>query len=523
MSRNDTQWDAIVIGGGHNGLVAAAYLARAGRRVLVLERRPVLGGACVTEEFYPGFRASTFSYATSLLHPRIIEELELTRHGLLLIAKNPTYFVPFPDGDHLFLWAETERSQEEIGRFCARDAAAYPRFLRFWEEAAWLWDETVLEEPPSLPALAARFDTPEREETYRRLFTLSIADLLDLYFENDRVKAVLSTSGIIGSRVGVRTPGSAWVWYLHNVGLALGERGRWGYARGGQGAVTAAIAAAAREAGATLWTSAEVEAVAVEGGRVAGVRLPGGEELRAPVVLSNLDPKRTFLRLVPPDALPDAFRERVGQVRMEGVSFKLNLALSELPDYVALPGRDPGPQHQATMDVAPSLDYLEAAWQDAVAGRPSRHPWIEAYISTTLDDSLAPPGRHIMSIFAQYAPYRLAEGDWESEAERFADRCLATLAEYAPNLPGAVLARDAISPLEIERRLGLTGGHIFQGECTPDQLFSLRPVPTASRYRAPLPGLYLCGAGAHPGGCVMGAPGYNAAQAVLRDFARGSS
>jgi phytoene dehydrogenase-like protein len=228
-------WDAIVIGAGHNGLVAAAYLARAGRRVLALERRSIAGGACVTEEFHPGFRTSTFSYATSLLHPRIIAELELRRHGLTLIAKNPTYFIPFPDGEHLFLWAETERSQAEIARFSRSDAEAYPRFNRFWEEAAWLWDETVLEAPPSLPELAARFGTPEREETYRRLFAMSIADVLDLYFEDDRVKAVLSTSGIVGSGLGVRTPGSAWIWYLHNVGTALGERGRWGYARGGRG------------------------------------------------------------------------------------------------------------------------------------------------------------------------------------------------------------------------------------------------------------------------------------------------
>jgi phytoene dehydrogenase-like protein len=513
-----TSWEVIVIGAGHNGLVAAAYLARAGRRALALERRPIVGGACVTEEFHPGFRTSTFSYATSLLHPRIIDELALRRHGLTLMAKNPTYFVPFPDGEHLFLWAETERSQAEIARFSRRDAEAYPRFLRFWDEAAWLWDETVLDAPPSLTELAARFGTPEREETYRRLFTLSIADLLDLYFEDDRIKAVLSTSGIIGSRVGVRTPGSAWIWYLHNVGTALGERGRWGYARGGQGAVTAALAAAAREAGAEIRTDAEVARLLVEQERVAGVVMANGDEYRAPVVLSNADPKRTFLKLVEPKHLPEAFRARVGQIRMNGVSFKLNLALAELPDYIARPGREPGPQHQATMNVAPSLDYLEAAWADAQAGRPSREPWIEAYIATTLDDSLAPPGRHLMSIFAQYAPYDLAEGDWEQEGDRFADRCLETVAAYAPNLPGAVIARDAISPIEIEKRLGLTGGHIFQGEMTPDQLFSLRPVPGASRYRTPLPGLYLCGAGTHPGGCVMGAPGYNAAQAVLRDL-----
>jgi phytoene dehydrogenase-like protein len=273
-----------------------------------------------------------------------------------------------------------------------------------------------------------------------------------------------------------------------------------------------------RAAGAEIRTDAEVARVLVEQDRVAGVALANGDEHRAPVVLSNADPKRTFLSLVEPPHLPESFRERIHQIRMNGVSFKLNLALAELPDYSARPGREPGPQHQATMNVVPSLDYLEAAWRDAQAGRPSRAPWIEAYIGTTLDDSLAPPGRHIMSIFAQYAPYHLAEGDWTQEGDRFADRCLETLAEYAPNLPGAVIARDAISPLEIEKRLGLTEGHIFQGEMTPDQLFSLRPVPAASRYRTPLSGLYLCGAGAHPGGCVMGAPGYNAAQAVLRDL-----
>jgi phytoene dehydrogenase-like protein len=511
-------WDAIVIGAGHNGLVASAYLARGGRRVLALERRAIVGGACVTEEFHPGFRTSTFSYATSLLHPRIIRDLDLARHGLRLIAKNPTYFVPFPDGEHLFLWAETERSQQEIARFSPRDAAAYPRFLQFWEEATWLWDETVLAPPPSLSELGAMFGTPEREEVYRRLFTLSIAEILDLYFEDDRVKAILSTSGIIGSRLGVRTPGSAWIWYLHNIGMALGERGRWGYARGGQGAVTGAIAAAAREAGVEIRTDAEVARILVEHDRVVGVELTSGETLRAGVVLSNADPKRTFLQMVEPRYLPESFRDRVAQIRMNGVSFKLNLALSELPDYLALPGRHPGPQHQATMNVAPSMEYLEAAWRDAEEGRASREPWIEAYIATTLDDTLAPPGRHIMSIFAQYAPYHLASGSWESERDRFADRCLATLARYAPNLPDAVLARDAISPLEIERRLGLTEGHIFQGECTPDQLFSLRPLPGLSRYHTPLPGLYLCGAGAHPGGCVMGAPGHNAAQAVLADL-----
>jgi phytoene dehydrogenase-like protein len=511
--------DVAVIGAGHNGLVAAAYLGRAGQRVCVLERREIVGGACVTEEFHPGFRTSTFSYATSLLHPRIIEDLALRRHGLHLIAKNPTYFVPFPDGDHLFLWAETEKSQEEIARFSPKDAAAYPRFLQFWDDAAWLWDETILSPPPSQADLGRMANTPEREEHLRRLLTLSIADLLDLYFVDDRVKAVLSTSGIIGSGLGVRTPGSAWVWYLHNMGMALGSRGRWGYARGGQGSVTGAIAAAAREAGVEIRTGVEVARVLVEHDRVAGVVLSGGEEVRAPVVLSNADPKRTFLTLVEPRDLPEEFRERVGQIRMNGVSFKLNLALAELPNYRAHPGVAPGPQHQATMNVAPSLGYLEAAWRDAQDGRTSRAPWIEAYIATTLDDSLAPPGRHIMSIFAQYAPYHLIGGDWERERDRFADRCIATMAEYAPNLPGAILARDALSPVEIERRLGLTGGHIFQGEYTPDQLFAARPLIGHSRYRTPLPGLYLCGAGAHPGGCVMGAPGYNAAHTVLADQA----
>jgi phytoene dehydrogenase-like protein len=520
--------DAIVVGGGHNGLVAAAYLARAGLAVLVLERREVLGGAAVTEELWPGYKVSTAAYLVSLLQDKIVSDLELHRYGYEIFPKDPAYFSPRLDGQHFFMWGDMARTCVEIARLSPRDAEVYPEYEAMLDRVTAFVEPLLLEPPPALPpdpeAMAdwarflGRLQGLGRDEVAEvmRIFTASVSDFLDDWFESDAFKAALATDGVIGTAAGPRTPGTAYVLLHHQMGRAAGSRGLWGFVKGGTGAVSLAIAAAAQAAGAEIRTLAPVERVLIRDGQAVGVALASGEEIAARVVVSNADPKRTFLGLVGREHLPADLVAEVAAWKIAGTSFKLNLALSELPSWRALPGTDLGPQHMGTVHVAPSIDYIERAWDDAKYGRPSANPMIEVGIPTAYDPSLAPPGKHIMSLFVQYAPYTLADGTWDAERrDAFVDRILDILREYTLNLPSAVEYRFALAPPDLETRFGLTGGHIFHGELSPGQLFFGRPLVGWSRYATPVDGLYLCGSGTHPGGGVMGAPGHNAAMRVL--------
>jgi phytoene dehydrogenase-like protein len=519
-----TSYDAIIIGGGHNGLVAACYLARAGKRVLVLERYHTVGGAAITEEIHPGFRVSVASYSMSLMRPEIIDELRLADYGFSVYAKKPSLFMPFPDGRHLLLYAgDREQSKAAISHFSARDAVAYDAWEDFWDRCCDLIEPTLMQPPISLGQLAQRFEDAGCADDFRRLMLLSATDLLNEFFESEQIKALMATQSLTGTMAGPGTPGSPYVFLYHAIGRAIhGRRGVWGYARGGMGAVTQALAAAARDQGVEISTSAAVAEVLVVGGVAAGVVLENGETIHARAVLSNADPHRTFLKLTPATALPEEFRKRIaGGYRIGGSVFKLNLALSELPRYIAAPADvPPDTISRATVDIAPSLAYLEEGWNDFKRGQPSKQPFIEIFSQSPTDPTMAPAGKHVLSCFCQYFPYQVAGRSWDDGLrEQIADRILDTLAVYAPNIKQAVIARQMLSPLDLERRFGLTGGNIFHGEITPDQIFNLRPISGFADYRTPLAGLYLCGSGAHPGGGVTGIPGHNAAQVVIGDLA----
>jgi phytoene dehydrogenase-like protein len=520
-------FDVIIIGAGHNGLVAAAYLARAGRRVLVLESRELVGGCAVTEEIWPGYRVSTASYLSSLMQEKVVRERELAKFGYAVDAKDPAFFSPFPDGTHLFMWQDRARTLEEISKFSKRDAEAYPKYEAHLERLAMVAESLLLTTPPDFPPRAR--DLPDylkllgkmrglsRGEIVGlvKIFTQSAADFLDDWFESEQLKVTLATDGVIGANGGPRSPGTAYILLHHCMGGVNGHRGLWGFVRGGMGAVSNAIADSARAHGATIRTNAPVAKILVATGRVSGVVLENGEEIPAHIVASNLDPKRTFLKLVDSRHLAPDFLDAIRKFRSEGTSLKMNLALSGLPEFRSYPGA-PGPQHRATMHICPSVEYIERAWDDAKYGRPSHSPLIEMTIPTMYDPSLAPPGRHIMGIFLQYAPYTLRDSNWDELREPYSNRILDVIEEYCPNIRSIVVERQTLSPLDLERRFGLTGGNIFHGEMSLDQMFVLRPVAGWAKYATPVKGLYLCGSGAHPGGGVMGAPGHNAAREILK-------
>ncbi len=525
-------YDALIIGGGHNGLVTAAYLARAGFSVIVVERRPILGGAAVTEEVWPGFKVSTLSYLCSLLQPQIIRDLELERFGYRILPKDPSFFTAFPDGRHIFFWQDMKRTVDEIAKFSKHDSEVYPRYE---EELAQLaeWVETLLlETPPNvvdrrlgdfekLGRVAWRTMKLGDRALVRlvKVMTQSVRDFLDERFSSDAIKTTLATDGVIGTNGGPSTPGTAYILLHHVMGGAAGQRGLWGFVRGGMGAVSQAICQSAQSRGAAIRTSAEVARILIKNDRACGVVLDTGEEIQARVVVSNADPKRTFLTLIEPGHLDDEFRRSIKNFRISGASVKINLALDGVPSFTAFPTSDIGDPHRATMHICPSMDYIDRAWDDALQGRMSTAPMLECTMPTAYDDSIAPRGKHIMNIFAQYAPYNLREGVWDDAMKnRFADRCLDLLAEYTPNIKNLVLERQVISPLDLEQEYGLTGGNIFHGDLGIDQLYSMRPVAGWAQYRTPIRRLYLCGSGTHPGGGVMGAPGYNAAREILKDM-----
>ena len=506
----------LIVGAGHNGLVTAAYLARAGKSVLVLERRDVVGGACVTEEPFPGFKLSTAAYSISLFEPRIVEDLSLGRFGLSYYPKGPGMFVPLPDRRHLILWRDIRAARREIAKFSAADAEAYPKFEAFWNRATRLLRPLLLSPPEDVDRIMEGLGRADAV-IVEKIFRSSVAELLGEYFESDVIKGALATQGVIGTMAGLYSPGTAYVMAHHSMGGLFGGTGVWGYVRGGMGSLTTALAASAEKYGAIIRCGAEVTGIEVESGRATGVELADGATIRADTIFSNADPKRTFLTLVDERALPDDFVSQVGAIKMDGCVMKINCALSKLPDYLAMRGKEPGPQHRGTVDICPTLAYLDAAFTDAQAGEASRNPFMEVYIQSASESGLAPKGMHVMSIFAQYAPYRLATGTWDERRDEVADRVIDTLAEYAPNVVDAIVDREVLSPVDLERRFYLTGGNIFHGEILPGQLLSDRPVHGWSQYRTPIKGLYLCGAGTHPGGGVMGAPGYNAAARYLAD------
>src|ERR687886_1709520 len=521
-------YDAVIIGAGHNGLVAACYLGKAGRKVLVLERRPVVGGACVTEETFPGFKVSTAAYVNSLFRKEIVRDLRLAEYGFAVLPRDPSSFTPLPDGRSLLMGPDAELTRKEIGKFSQRDAERYPRYEAMLERVAAVVEPTLTMTPPDL--LRPRLGDLGAAFSLRRAFrglgdgtgeaveilTGAARPILDRWFESEELKGTLATDAIIGAMASPSMPGTAYVLFHHVMGEAGGARGVWGYMRGGMGGITQALAAAARDLGAEIRCEAEVARILVRDGRVAGVALTGGDEFSAPIVASNADARTTFLGLLDRSALPEAFVADVERISYASASVKINVALAELPSFRALPGTEVGPQHRGTIHICPDQDYIERAFDDAKYGRPSAEPVLECTIPSAVDPTVAPSGRHLMSMFVQYAPYELRDGSWDDHREAFADRCFDLLDEYAPNFKRAVIDRQVLTPLDLERVFNLTGGNIFQGAMTPGQLFAFRPVPGYARYRTPLRGLYLCGAAAHPGGGVMGTPGFNAAREILR-------
>jgi phytoene dehydrogenase-like protein len=521
-------YDAIIIGAGHNGLVTACYLARAGWRVLVLERRYLVGGACVTEETFPGFKVSTAAYVNSLFRKEIIRDLRLADYGFAVLERNPSSFSPFPDGRSLLLGPDAEWTRKEIAQFSPRDAAAYPGYEAMLERVADVIEPTLPMTPPNLlrPGLGGLWKLLGLARSFQKLgpgmgealeiLTGAARPILDRWFESEQLKATLATDAIIGAMASPSMPGTAYVLFHHVMGETNGKRGVWGYVRGGMGGLTQALAAAARDLKVDIRCDAEVERILVKDGAVTGVVLAGGEEFIARKVASNADARVTFTRMLDPACLPPAFAEAVGRIDYSSASLKINVALAELPDFRARPGKEPGPQHRGTIHICPDQDYIEHAFDDAKYGRPSQQPILECTIPSVVDPSVAPPGKHLMSMFIQYAPYKLREGHWDQVKDQFADRCFDLLNDYAPNFKQSVLARQVLSPLDLERTFNLTGGNIFQGAMALHQLFFARPVPGFANYRTPIKGLYLCGSAAHPGGGVMGAPGWNAAREMLR-------
>jgi phytoene dehydrogenase-like protein len=527
--------DVIVIGGGHNGLVAAAYLAAARLNVTVLERRAQVGGAAATEEFHPGFRNSVAAYTVSLLNPTIIRDLELDRHGLRIVERPLSNFLPLLDGRYLKV--APGRTKAEVAKFSARDADRLVAYEARLERLTDVLRALALETPPNLATgqgLAANLSALlgaakvgnrlrsldlEGQRDLLELFTRSAGDVLDQWFESDPIKAILGFDGIVGTYSSPYAAGTGYVLLHHCWGEVNGKRGIWGHAIGGMGAITQAMARACAARGVDIRTSSVVKEILIERGRAVGVATASGERIAARAVVSNLHPKLTFERLLDPAVLPADFRARIASYRSGSGSFRMNLALSELPSFTALPGRASAEHHGSGIVIAPSLAYMERAFFDARLTGWSAKPIVEMLIPSTLDDSLAPPGRHVASLFCQYVAPTLPDGrSWDETRDTVADLMIDTVDAYAPGFKASVIARQVLSPLDLEREFGLVGGDIFHGKLGLDQLYSARPVLGHADYRSPIPCLYMCGASTHPGGGVTGAPGHNAAREMIRDF-----
>ena len=505
------EFDAIVLGAGHNGLTCAAYLAKAGLKVCVLERRPIPGGATITEELWPGIRVSRASYVPGLMD-KIIADLELMRHGLELHPVDPQNFAPFPSGRHLFTYLSDERCQKELARFSAKDAAAFPRFSRFLHQFVETVEPLLLSPPPELSDLLGYFEGGQFEEVARQILLTSCADLLRETFESEEVRGAYAMNGVLNTSMGPDTIGTSYI-----LAMALGKRG-YNYAVGGTGAVSRSLASSFAAYGGLLLTDSPVRRIVVSGGRATGVELVNGKRITARVVVSNADPKRTFLELLEPGTLDADFTHRVSKLRAFGTSLKINLALDGPLDFRALPGREIGPQHQALTDVGPSLDYIQKAYDAAKWGRLPEEPPLSIFCQTAWDGTMAPPGVHTLSIIAKYNPYRLAEGTWGELKEQAVDTALRVLETYAPGTRARIRHWEALTPLDLENLIGLTEGNVTHLDQTLNQMLSFRPLLGWAQYRTPVTDLYLCGVGTHPGGGVKGAPGHNAAHVILEDL-----
>ncbi|MCC2656624.1 MAG: NAD(P)/FAD-dependent oxidoreductase [Panacagrimonas sp.] len=540
-NRHSQPYDALIIGAGHNGLVCAAYLARAGRKVLVLERRSVVGGACITEEIAPGYRSSTASYVVSLLLPEIERDLRLAEFGYKVLPRNPSSFTPFEDGRYLLMGPDPALNQREIAKFSGVDAQAFPRYEALLTRIAEHLEPALMDTPPDLLPLPSQWrrrgfldrlrnlrrggalyramkklgtDLPEAIE----ILTGAATPVLDRWFESPELRGTLATDAIIGSFAPPSAPGSGYVLLHHVMGMAGGARGVWGYVEGGMGALTQAMARCAQSLGVEIRCDAQVDEILVENGRATGVRL-GDEIVHARQIASNATAHVTFGKLVRAEVLPDDFSRAVHRIDYSSAAVKINLGVGELPRFSCMPERGgaAGPEHRGTIHINALPEQIERAYEDARRGMPSERPVIEMVIPSTVDATLAPDGHHIVNLFVQYAPYAPATGGWDDGLrDAFADRCIDQITRHAPNFAASVLHREVLAPPDLERRFGLTGGNIFQGAMPLHQLFSFRPVPGWSDYATPVEGLFLCGAAAHPGGGVMGACGRNAAQAMLR-------
>ena len=527
------EYDAIIVGGGHNGLATAAYLGRAGLKTLVLERRDVLGGAAVSEHPWPGYTVSTLSYVLSLMPPEVIRELELHRHGLTLYPLAADYYVPFPDGSHLLLTKDAAQAKAEISKFSRKDAAAWPAFSAYLAKIARLVRPLLLMTPPAVGAKSpadllelARFAWKlkgldvQGTGDFVKVMTLSVAELLDEWFESPQVKAARSVSGAIGTYGGPYTPGTAYVLLHHYIGEIDGQMAEWAFVRGGTGAVSQAIADDSREHGADIRTGTRVGRILVEGGRAAGVALADGTEFRARAVVSNAHPKITFCQLLETNQLPADFVKAIDRYKTRSGTVKVNLALGEPPRFAGLADEDSMTAARSFIQLCDSMEYLERAFDDAKYGRASTAPYSDGVLPTMMDDSLAPAGKHLMSCFTQYVPASWSAAPHRAELEAYADRVIDGYARFAPNLKTAIEQRQVLGPYEMEQEYGLVGGNIMHGDLTLDQLFSWRPVAGYADYRTPIKGLYLCGSGTHPGGGISGINGRNAAREILKDLKR---
>jgi phytoene dehydrogenase-like protein len=521
------KYDAIIIGGGHNGLVTACYLARARWKVLVLERRHLVGGACVTEEVWPGYKVSTAAYVNSLFRPEIIRDLRLREYGFESLERNPSSFTPFQDGRYLMMGPDAELNLKEIAKFSKRDAENYPKYEEMLQRVAAVVEPTLPMIPPNLvrPGLGGLWKLFKLGRSFQHLgpvmteaieiLTGAARPILDRWFESEQLKGTIATDAIIGAFAAPSMPGTAYVLFHHVMGETNGKKGVWSYTRGGMGGLTQALAKAGKDLGVDIRTQAAVAKILVKDNRAYGVTLANGDQFDAKVIASNLDPHLTFEVLLDPGILPPEFARALKRISYASASIKINVALSEVPNFTACPGDRPGSQHHGTIHICPDQDYIERAYDDAKYGTTSRNPVLECTLPSAVDSTVAPPGQHLMSMFIQYAPYTLKDTTWDEERDRFADRCFDLLNEYAPNFKRSVLNRQILAPPDLEKVYGLTGGNIFQGVMNLDNLFLFRPVPGYSNYQTPIKGLYLCGSAAHPGGGVMGTAGWNAARAIM--------
>ena len=526
-----TNLDAIIIGAGHNGLVTAGYLAKAGLKVAVFEKRAIEGGCAVTEEKWPGFKISSLSYVNSLFRPEIVRDFDLPKYGYEMLPREPSSFTPFLDGRHLLLGPDKKMCYDQIAKFSKKDAENYPKYEAAMTEIAEVL-EPMMTMVPINPSKMSFSDIAsygkfgfknrrllkEKWPDIMRFMTGSATDMLNDWFESDELKATLATDAVIGANAGPSTPGTAYILFHHVMGECNGVRGVWGYMRGGMGGLTQSLAKSCKALGVEIKTGAGIEQILVKDGAAVGVVAKGGREYRAKVVISNADPHITFNKLVDAKELPEEFLRNIKRISYDSASVKINLALSEVPNFTAFPGVTAGPQHRGTIHIAPSMHYIEEAYADSVAGRWSQNPILECSIPSAVDNTVAPEGMHVMNMFTQYGPYNLKNGKtWDTEREAYADRCIDILSEYAPNIKEAIIHREVLTPLDMEREYNLTGGSLHHGRLSLDQMFNMRPVPGYSDYRTPLKGLYMCSAANHPGGGVMGTPGMNASKEIIRD------